>query len=99
MTKIGLKMKAIAVIIALAGGAILTWLSGFLPPLLPEMTVDVLQWGSPFPFLHRVVTFSGPPFIDWSMAAVDFIIWTLMFIVIIYVVWLSQCKGEKKNDI
>ena len=97
MTKTGLKLRVIAIIIAVLGGAVLTWLSGFLNPLLPERTVDVLQWGSPFPYLHRVVTFKGPAFVDWSMAAVDFVIWTIMFIIIIYVVWLSRCKEGKKE--
>ena len=64
---------------------------------MPEKTVDVLQWGSPFSYLLRVVTFSGPAFVDWSMAAVDFVIWTIMFIIIIYVVWLSRCGKQKKE--
>jgi len=92
MTKIDLENRVTGIIFALIGGAAITWLSGFLSPLLPEKTVDVLQWGSPFPYLHRVVTFSGPAFVDWSMAAVDFVIWTIMFIIIIYVVWLSRCR-------
>jgi|APFre7841882654_1041346.scaffolds.fasta_scaffold06910_1 ABC-type dipeptide/oligopeptide/nickel transport system permease subunit len=92
MTKINLEIRVTAIIFALMGGAAITWLSGFLRPLLPEKTVDVLQWGSPFPFLHKVVTFNGPVFVDWSMAAVDFVIWTIMLFIIIYVVWLSRCR-------
>src|SRR5512137_1499419 len=95
MVKMSLRLHLAGLIIAAIGGAVLTWLSGFLRPLLPERTVDVLQWGSPFPYLHKVVTFPGPPFVDWSMAAVDFTVWTIMFIVIIYVVWISRCTEEK----
>jgi hypothetical protein len=95
MLKMSLRLHLTGLIIAVIGGAVLTWLSGFLRPLLPERTVDVLQWGSPFPYLHKVVTFPGSPFVDWTMAAVDFVIWTIMFIIIIYIVWISRCKGEK----
>jgi hypothetical protein len=95
MVKMSLRLWISGVIIAALGGAVLTWLSGFLHPLLPERTVDVLQWGSPFPYLHRVVSFPGPPFVDWSMAVVDFMIWTVMFTIIIYAVWISRCKGDK----
>jgi hypothetical protein len=95
MMKMSIRLPLIGLTIAAIGGVVLTWLSGFLRPLLPERTVDVLQWGSPFPYLHKVVTFPGPPFVDWSMAAVDFGIWTIMFMVIIYGVWISRCKGER----
>jgi len=95
MMKMSIRLQLIGLTIAAIGGAVLTWLSGFLRPLLPERTVDVLQWGSPFPCLHKVVTFPGQPFVDWSMAAVDFGIWTIMFMVIIYGVWISRCKGER----
>jgi hypothetical protein len=95
MTKMSVRVQVTGLIIAIIGGAALTWLSGFLRPLLPEKSVDVLQWGSPFPYLHKVVTFPGPPFVDWSTAAVDFVIWTILFIIIMYVVWISRCKGER----
>jgi hypothetical protein len=94
MVKLSIRVQLTGLTIAAIGGAVLTWLSGFLRPLLPERTVDVLQWGSPFPYLHKVVTFQGPPFVDWSMAAVDFGIWSIMFIIIIYGVWISRCKEE-----
>ncbi len=77
----------ISLIIAVIAGVVITYVSGFFRPLFPEMTVDVLQWGSPFPYLHRVVTFPGPPFVNWTMAAVDFIIWFLIVFAIVFVVW------------
>jgi hypothetical protein len=93
--KKSIRLKLTGLTIAANRGAVLTCRSGFLRPLLPDRTVDVLQWGSPFPYLHKIVTFPGPPFVDWSMAAVDFGIWTIMFMVIIYGVWISRCKGER----
>jgi hypothetical protein len=82
-------------------GIIITWFTGFFTPLFPQMTVDVLQWGSPFPFLHRVVTFPGPAFVDWTMAFVDFVIWAVIVFLILFFGWAfrvrqEEASGEKK---
>jgi hypothetical protein len=82
--------------IAIIAGIVITYVSGFFRPLFPEMTVDVLQWGSPFPYLHRVVTFPGPAFVNWSMGAVDFIIWFLIVFAIVFVVWGMRKPAGKK---
>jgi hypothetical protein len=81
------RRMGISVIIAVIVGIIITYVSGFFRPLLPERTIDLLQWGSPFPYLHRVVTFPGPPFINWTMAAMDFIIWGILVFAIVFTAW------------
>jgi len=83
-------------IIAVIAGIVITWISGFFTPLFPERTVDVLQWGSPFPYLHRVVTFHIPPAVDWTMAVLDFVIWTVIVFVILYLAW-PEGIAEKKG--
>jgi hypothetical protein len=83
--------------IAVVAGIVITWISGFFTPLFPERTVDVLQWGSPFAYLHRVVTFHTAPFVDWTMAFVDFVIWTVIVFVIVYLAW-PEASGKEKGD-
>ena len=80
---------------ALIVGLAITYFSGFLTPLFPQMTVDVLQWGSPFPYLHRVVTFQSPPFVDWPMAIIDCLIWTIIAFVILHFIWTKGALAEK----
>ena len=80
---------------ALIVGLAITYFSGFLTPLFPQMTVDVLQWGSPFPYLHRVVTFQSPPFVDWPMAVIDCLIWTIIAFVILHFIWPRGVIAEK----
>ena len=80
---------------ALVVGIAITYFSGFLTPLFPERTVDVLQWGSPFPYLHRVVTFPGPAFVDWPIAVLDCAIWTVIALVILHFIWPKAAMGEK----
>jgi hypothetical protein len=84
-------------ILAAILGIVITWFTGFFTPLFPQMTVDVLQWGSPFPYLHRVVTFAGPAFVDWTMAFVDFVIWTIIVFLILYFGWASRGTRKKKK--
>jgi len=72
---------------ALVVGIAITYFSGFLSPLFPQMTVDVLQWGSPLPYLHRVVTFPGPAFVDWWTALLDAVIWTVLAYIVLYFAW------------
>jgi hypothetical protein len=84
------KRTVIIVIISLIGGVLVTWLTGFFRPLFPFMTVDVLEWGSPFPYLTRVVTFRGPAFINWETAAIDFIIWTIIIFIVLFLVCLYR---------
>jgi hypothetical protein len=84
-------------ILSVIAGIVITYLSGFFTPLFPQMTVDVLQWGSPFPYLHRVVTFPGPAFVDWAMALVDFVIWAVIVFLILYFGWASRGKEEKRG--
>jgi len=83
--------------IAIIAGIVITWITGFFPPLFPERTVDVLQWGSPFAYLHRVVTFHTAPFVDWTMAFVDFVIWAVIVFVILYLAW-PEGPGKEKGD-
>ena len=83
-------------LIAAVASLVITYISGFFRPLFPQMTVDVLQWGSPFPYLHRVVTFPGPPFVDWTMAGVDFIIWGIVVFLIVYLVWMWRSPIREK---
>jgi hypothetical protein len=73
---------------------IITWISGFATPLFPERTVDVLQWGSPFLYLHRVMSFHTAPFVDWTMAFVDFVIWAVLVFVILHLAW-PEGKGSE----
>jgi hypothetical protein len=80
---------------ALVVGIAITYFSGFATPLFPQMTVDVLQWGSPFPYLHRVVTFPGPAFVDWPMAVLDTLIWTVLAFIVLYFAW-PKGAGEGK---
>jgi hypothetical protein len=85
---------------ALIVGIAITYFSGFLTPLFPEKTVDVLQWGSPFPYLHRVVTFKGAPFVDWPVAVIDCLIWTIITFVILHFIWpkgalAAKCEPKK----
>jgi len=72
---------------ALVVGIAITYFSGFLRPIFPQMTVDVLQWGSPFPYLHRVVTFAGPASVDWPMAVIDAAIWSGLAFIVLYFTW------------
>ncbi len=80
---------------ALIVGIAITYFSGFLTPLFPERTVDVLQWGSPFPYLHLVATFPGPAFVDWPIAVIDCLIWTIIAFVILYFIWPRGPLEEK----
>ena len=80
------KRTAIAVIVSLIGGLLVTGISGLFRPLFPYRTVDVLEWGSPFPYLSRVVTFRGPPFVDWGTATLDYLIWTIVIFIVLFVV-------------
>jgi hypothetical protein len=80
---------------ALIVGLAITYVSGFLTPLFPQMTVDVLQWGSPFPYLHRVVTFQGAAFVDWPMAVIDCLIWTIIAFLILHFIWPRGVIAEK----
>jgi hypothetical protein len=85
---------------ALIVGLAVTYVSGFLTPLFPEKTVDVLQWGSPFPYLHRVVTFQAPPSVDWPIAVLDCLIWTIIAFVILHFIWprgalAAKCEPKK----
>jgi hypothetical protein len=85
---------------ALIVGLAVTYVSGFLAPLFPSQTVDVLQWGSPFPYLHRVVTFQAPPSVDWTMAIIDCLIWTIIAFVILHFIWpkgalAAKCEEKK----
>jgi hypothetical protein len=85
---------------ALIVGLAITYVSGFLAPLFPSQTVDVLQWGSPFPYLHRVVTFQAPPSVDWTMAIIDCLIWAIIAFVILHFIWprgalAAKCEPKK----
>lgn len=84
-------------IIAVIAGIVITWISGFFTPLFPERTVDVLQWGSPFPYLHRVVTFHIPPAVDWPMAFVDFVIWTVIAFILLYLAGILFSRGNERD--
>jgi hypothetical protein len=55
-----LSMIRISVIFAGIVGIIITYASGFFRPLLPERTIDLLQRGSPFPYLQRGSHFLDP---------------------------------------
>jgi len=83
---------------ALIVGLAVTYVSGFLPPLFPGKTVDVLQWGSPFPYLHRVVTFQAPPSVDWTMAIIDCLIWTVIAFVILHFIWPKGAFAAKCDE-
>ena len=80
---------------ALVVGIAITYFSGFLRPLFPEQTVDVLQWGSPFPYLHRVVTFSGPQAVDWPIAVLDAAVWSVLAFIVLYIAWPKGAAMEK----
>jgi hypothetical protein len=82
---------------ALIVGLAITYVSGFLAPLFPDRTVDVLQWGSPFPYLYRVVAFQAPPSVDWRIAVLDCLIWTVVAAVILSFLWPNVAKGEKSD--
>ena len=81
----------LSVIFAIIVGIAVTWFSKFVPPVFPARTVDILQWGSPFPYLFRVVTFQIPPTVNWAMAFLDFAIWALIAFVILYLIW-PECR-------
>jgi len=90
ITMVNRRKAFLAGIIAVVSGIVITWISGFFTPLFPERTIDVLQWGSPFPYLHRVVTFHTAPFVDWTMAFVDFLIWAVAVLLVLYLGWASR---------
>ena len=92
------KRVCIAGTAAIVLGILITWMTGFFTPLFPQSTVDVLQWGSPFPYLHRVVTFTIPPAVDWTAAFVDFVIWAVIVFLILYFGWASRTPGEQKGE-
>lgn len=81
---------------SLVVGIAIAYFSGFLTPLFPERTVDVLLWGSPFPYLHRVLTFPGPAIVDWPIAVLDCVIWTIIAFLILYFLW-PRCAMDEKN--
>jgi hypothetical protein len=81
----------LSAIFAIAVGIVVTWLSGFVRPFFPLSSMETLQWGSPFPYLDRVVTFPLPPTMNWTMAFVDFAIWALIAFVILYLAW-PECE-------
>ena len=93
----GVRRAAISAAVAVVASLVITWVSGFFRPLFPQMTVDVLQWGSPFPYLYRVVTFRGPPSVDWTMAWVDFIIWGIIVFLIVFPGWMWYSPVAEKN--
>ena len=92
------RRNAIIILTSVISALVITYISGFFRPLLPERTVDVLQWGSPFPYLHRVVTFHGQPFADWNMAVVDFIFWFIIIFVIIYLANFLWGRNDITSD-
>ena len=93
------KRTAIVVIVSLIGGLLVTGISGLFRPLLPYRTVDVLEWGSPFPYLSRVVTFRGPPFVNWGTAILDYLIWTIVIFIVLFLVssrWPHHQDAKKQ---
>jgi hypothetical protein len=93
------KWTAFVIVISLIGGLLVTGLSGLFRPLFPYRTVDVLEWGSPFPYLSRVVTFRGPPFVDWTTAVLDYVIWTfVIFIVLFLVCSMGKCPVKENKQ-
>jgi large-conductance mechanosensitive channel len=85
-------------ILAVITGIVIAYISGFFPPLILRKTVDVLQWGSPFPYIHRVVTFYTAPFVDWTMALVDFVIWAVLVFLVLYFGWASRTPGKQRVE-
>jgi hypothetical protein len=87
------------VVISLIGGLLVTGISGLFRPLFPYRTVDVLEWGSPFPYLSRVVTFRGPPFVDWTTAVLDYVIWTVVIFIVLFLVCSKwPCPVNEKKQ-
>lgn len=81
-----------SLIIAVIASLIITYISGFFRPLIPFRTIDILEWGSPFPYLTRLAGASQlPTHVDWTMAIVDFIIWAIIVFLIVYVIWGRRC--------
>lgn len=91
------KRIEIIIIISLIGGILVTWLTGFFRPLFPVRTVDVLEWGSPFPYLTRVVTFRGPAFINWETATIDFMLWAIIIFVVLFLVCLHRPSDQPEQ--
>ncbi len=87
------KSVALSAAIAVTGGLIVTYATGFFRPLFPFRTVDVLEWGSPFPYLTRIAGAGGlPKHLDWTNAVVDFLIWAI--IIFVASLFIMERKGK-----
>ena len=90
------RRAGVSVIIAVIASLIITYISGFFRPLIPYRTIDVLEWGSPFPYLTRIAGASQlPRHVDWTMAFVDFVIWAIIVFLIVFYAWAR--RGPQKN--